>query len=262
MKKKTHAQIIELMENKNVMSVRELAQALGCTEMTVRRNLNELQEMNFVRREHGYATLLNTAMPTEYAEQSGEHAQEKKAIAAAALSLIRPGFTICIDSGTTTQQLAEQIPEHFPLSVITPSLEAALALTKREDVQVMLPAGQLHHRNRTILITDPDATLQFRADIAFISCRSFRIPGGAFEHSATMVSTKRALAAIAGTRVLLLDHSKWDVNSLCNSIRLEELDIIITDTLAPSVTLKEALRKGKRVILADPLTQEFRDMTE
>ena len=51
MRKERHAKIIEIMENQNVISIKELAQKLGCTEMTVRRNLDELQAMNFVKRE-------------------------------------------------------------------------------------------------------------------------------------------------------------------------------------------------------------------
>jgi len=249
MKKKKHSQIIELLEDKNVMSIHDLALALDCTEMTIRRNLDELQEMNFVKRERGYATLLTAAKPTEYLEQSGEHAAEKRAIAQAALTYIKEGNVICLDSGTTTQQLALALPKNMRLSLITPSLEAAVALADHPDIQVMLPGGQMHHRNRSILIEDPDEMHRFSADIAFISCRAFRIPGGAFEHSQTLTATKKALAAIAAKRILLLDHSKWGVSSLCSSIRLEDLDVIITDTEAPSEAVREAASRGIEIIL-------------
>ena len=250
MRKKKHSQIIELLENKNVMSIRELAQALDCTEMTIRRNLDELQEMNFVKRERGYAALLGAAKPTEYVEQSGEHAAEKRAIARAALQYIKEGQVICLDSGTTTQQLALALPKDLRLSRITPSLEAAVALADHPDIQVMLPGGQMHHRNRSILTADPDEMRRFSADIAFISCRAFRIPGGAFEHSQTMTATKKALASIAAKRILLLDHSKWGVSSLCSSVKLEDLDVIITDAAAPADAVEEARRSGIEVVLA------------
>ena len=58
MKKERHARIIEIMQNQNIITIKDLAQQLNCTEMTVRRNLDELQNMNFVKRERGYAILL------------------------------------------------------------------------------------------------------------------------------------------------------------------------------------------------------------
>lgn len=76
--KERHSKIIEIMENKNVISIKELAEQLNCTEMTVRRNLDELQQMNFIKRERGYARLLKTAQPTDYYVQIEENAKEKK----------------------------------------------------------------------------------------------------------------------------------------------------------------------------------------
>lgn len=254
MRKERHAKIIEIMENQNVISIKELAQKLNCTEMTVRRNLDELQEMNFVKRERGYATLLTSAQPTDYYVQIRENAKEKKAIAETALKFIHSGESICLDSGTTIQQLVELLPGDISLSIITPSLTAAMTLSNHPSVQVLLPAGFLHHSNRSILIAEPENMKQYRADVAFLSCRSFRIPGGAFEHSQTLTATKKALASIAGKRILLLDYSKWGVNSLCNSVRLENLDIIITDNKAPEELVAQASSLGKEILIVNPET--------
>ena len=85
MKKERHARIIEIMQNQNIITIKDLAQQLNCTEMTVRRNLDELQNMNFVKRERGYAILLQPAKDTDYYVESGEHEREKRAIATIAL---------------------------------------------------------------------------------------------------------------------------------------------------------------------------------
>lgn len=248
-----HAKIIEIMEKKNTISIKELAEKLGCTEMTVRRNLDELQKKDFVRREHGYAYLLTPAKSTDYYVEIQEHALEKKAIAAVALSYIKPMSSICLDSGTTIQQMAEQLPDDLPLSVITPSLTAALSLSSKKEVQVLLPGGFLHHSNRTLLLEDVNALQKYQMDLAFLSCRSFQVPGGAFEHSQIMTTTKRALASIAARRILLLDYSKWNVSSICNSVSLEDLDIIITDNKAPEKSVKEAAELGKEILIVNPM---------
>ena len=70
MKKERHARIIEIMQNQNIITIKDLAQQLNCTEMTVRRNLDELQNMNFVKRERGYAILLQPAKDTDYYAKS------------------------------------------------------------------------------------------------------------------------------------------------------------------------------------------------
>lgn len=252
MKKERHARIIEIMQNQNIITIKDLAQQLNCTEMTVRRNLDELQNMNFVKRERGYAVLLQPAKDTDYYVESGEHEREKRAIAEVALKYIHPSQSICMDSGTTIQQLITMLPMTMPLSIITPSLVGALALSDNTNIQVLIPSGVMHHTNRSILISDPEWLSQYRADIAFMSCRSFRVPGGAFEHSQTLTSTKRALASIAQKRILLLDYSKWNVNSLCNSLKLSDLNILITDNKAPLELASKTAEKGIEIIIVNP----------
>lgn len=247
-----HSKIIEIMQNQNVISIKELAEKLSCTEMTVRRNLDELQKQNLVRREHGYAHLLTSAKPTDYYQEIQENPAEKKAIAKAAMSFLRPGSTVCLDSGTTVQAMIELFPEDYPLSVITPSLTAAMALSSKKEIQVLLPGGFLHHSNRSLLFANEQALSQYHADIAFMSCRSIQIPGGAFEHSQALTSTKRSLASIAARKILLADYSKWNVSSICNSIPLADLDVIITDTKAPAENIRKVIDLGIELLLADP----------
>ena len=147
MKKERHARIIEIMQNQNIITIKDLAQQLNCTEMTVRRNLDELQNMNFVKRERGYAVLLQPAKDTDYYVESGEHEREKRAIAEVALKYIHPSQSICMDSGTTIQQLITMLPMTMPLSIITPSLVGALALSDNTNIQVLIPSGVMHHTN-------------------------------------------------------------------------------------------------------------------
>ena len=257
MRKEKHSRIIEIMENQNVISIKELAQKLDCTEMTVRRNLDELESMNFVKRERGYATLLKTAQATDYYIQSEENVKEKSAIAHVALQYIQPSQNICLDSGTTIQRLVELLPSDITLSVITPSLTAAMTLSNYKFVQVLIPAGFLHHSNRSVLFAEPEEMDKYQADVAFLSCRSLRVPGGTFEHSQTLTATKKALASIAQKRILLLDYSKWEVNSLCNAINMDMLDIIITDTKAPFDSVLKIINLGKEIILVDPETKSI-----
>ena len=244
-----HKQILSIMEKQHTVSVRQLASDLDCTEMTVRRNLDQLQQQGLIKREHGYAYLLRPSVQNAFDVKHQEHMEEKKAIAKAALELIRPDMSICLDSGTTVQQLVELIPQDFPLSVITSSLTAAMTLSDHNSIQILMPGGFLHHRNRSLLIDDADELQRYRSDISFIACQSFQLPGGTFEYSQTLTNTKRALASVADKNVLLLDHSKWNRNSIFNCIPLEQIDIIITDDRTPADQLEKVRECGKELLL-------------
>ena len=249
-----HHKIIEIMEKHGTASVHDLAASLGCTEMTIRRNLDQLQEQGIVKREHGYAYLLKAprSHSNEQFRRYNDYVSEKKAIAGKAFSMIRPGMSICLDSGSTIQYLVEMLPKEFPLSVITSSLNAAMTLCERPDIQILMPGGFLHHRNRSLLVDDADELQRYKSDIAFIACRSFQLPGGTFEYSQELTNTKRALVSVASQTVLLLDHSKWNVSSIMNCIPLEQIDIIITDDQAPADLIRRTEEHGIKVFQVTP----------
>ena len=73
MKKERHAKIIELLENQMICTPKELSDTLLCSEMTIRRDLNELESMQLIRRKHGCAFLMKEAKPNYFHEQLDEH---------------------------------------------------------------------------------------------------------------------------------------------------------------------------------------------
>ena len=73
MKKERHARIIELLENQMICTPKELSDTLNCSEMTIRRDLNELEQMQLIRRKHGCAFLMKEAKPNYFHEQIDEH---------------------------------------------------------------------------------------------------------------------------------------------------------------------------------------------
>lgn len=252
MKKDRHAQIIELLENRTVCTSKELAEELNCSEMTIRRDLNELEARQLITRKHGCAFLQQQNKPNYFQEQVDEQYYEKGAIARAALQFIHPYSVICIDSGTTAHTLSRLLPDTMPISVITSNLMTAIELSSRDNIQVYVTGGMLYHRTRSIMTDAKEILAQHPADVAFISARAFRIPGGAYEHTYPLIDTKRALVSIARKTVLLIDHTKFEHTSLCNSIPLNQIDTIITDTQTPSDIIQKAVSLKKEVIIVNP----------
>ena len=149
MKKDRQVRIIELLENRIVCTSKELAEELNCSEMTIRRDLNELEERQMIRRKHGCAFLQRESKPNYFPEQIDEQLYEKEAIAKAALQFLRPYSVICIDSGTTAHTLSRMLPDNFPLSVNTSNLMTAIELSSRDNIQVYVTGGMLYHRTRS-----------------------------------------------------------------------------------------------------------------
>ena len=252
MKTNRHAKIIELLESQMVCTSKELSQLLNCSEMTIRRDLNELEQMNLVHRKHGCAFLAKNAKPNYFHEQIDEYQHEKEAIAKAALQFVHPYNVLCIDSGSTAHTVSRFLPDNIPLSVITPNLMTAIELSNKENIQTYIIGGMLFHRTKSIM-TDTSALLsKHPADVAFISARAFRIPGGAFEHTYPLVETKKALVSIAKKTVLLIDHTKCEHTSLCNSIPLNQIHVIVTDNKTSPEIIQKAVGLKKEVIIVNP----------
>ena len=252
MKKERHARIIELLENQMICTPKELSDTLNCSEMTIRRDLNELEQMQLIRRKHGCAFLMKEAKPNYFHEQIDEHQYEKEAIAKSALRSINPYIGNSIYSATTAHTVSRFLPDHIPLSVITSNLMTAVELSNKENIQTYLTGGMLYHRTKSIMTDSRETLTQHHADVAFISARAFRIPGGAFEHTYPLVETKRALVSIAKKVVLLIDHTKCEHVSLCNSIPLNQIDVIITDNKTSPEIIAKASALKKEVIVVEP----------
>lgn len=256
MKKDRQASILELLEARSICSTKELAEELHCTEMTIRRDLDELEQMSLVARRHGCAYVTSNAKPHFFFEQAGEQHNEKMAIAQAAVQFIKPYSMICIDTGTTANAVAKCIPD-MPLSIITTSIITALEISNKENIQLFMLGGILNHRTKSLMCTDVETVKKRQADIAFISSRSFGIPGGATENTYSLIETKRLLVAMAKKIVLLIDHTKCERVSLCSSIPLSDIHTIITDSGTDPGIISKAVAIDKEVVVADPETKKI-----
>lgn len=256
------AEIIAIMENENVISIQELAKRLNCTEMTVRRNLDRLQESGFVERKRGYAVLTKQGQVSDYRSGLKDNIQEKQAMAAVALRFVADGQNIALDSGSTVEQLVRILPKDIHLFVITSSLSSMNEFITRENIQVLLPQGFLHHSNVDILISNPHSLDIYHPDIAFMTCRTFQPSAGAFEHTADMMLTKQALSHQAGKIILMADASKWNRHSFFNSIGIDEISTIITDTRAPAEDCRALAAAGHEVFAADVKSKTYVHYTE
>ena len=148
----------QLLEEQGTVSVKEISDALGVSDMTIRRDLEELASLGEIERVHGGARSAqgrpHAMLRHEYShsEKRTKHAEEKLQIARRSVELIEEGSTIFLGTGTTVEQMASMLPA-FRLRIVTNSLSVFNLLEAREDCELCLVGGV--YRRRTAAFVGP-----------------------------------------------------------------------------------------------------------
>lgn len=235
------AQIIQLMqEHGGRMSVSDLSRHLNVSDMTIRRDLAELQAHNLVERFHGKALLNKNHIggnfqniENDYAllDESEKHNEEKRRIGQYAATLIQEGDIIIIDSGSTTDHMVNFIPQDYRLTVACCNLNIVQKLCTHPNVDIMLAGGRLHQRDLMFESTEGiDFLRTIRANKSFISASGVHEKLGlTCAHNYEVIS-KQTMLQSAVEKILLIDSSKFGTVKTVFFASLPEIDIIVTDS--------------------------------
>lgn len=235
--------IAENIRSRGAVSVAETAEELGTTEITVRRDLRSMERDGLLVRTHGGAMLAaTTGHEPSYSEKARQAAGEKAAIARLALEMIRPGDSIVLGPGTTTQALARLLTHTPELTVVTNSLLVASALMDAPRVEVIVTGGTLRRPIHALVgPATEDAVRGLRASQAFISGNGFTAARGLSTPSQVVAATDRAIAAAAQHVVVLADHTKIGQETMYQTVPAAKIQTLITDSRA-SVSELDAIR--------------------
>jgi DeoR family fructose operon transcriptional repressor len=230
----------------------DLADRLGVTPETIRRDLSTLERHGVLRRVHG------GAIPAErlgfepaVAERSLVYQDEKARIARAAVDEVPEEGAILLDSGTTTAQLGELLPDGRELTVITNSLSIGLALAGRPRVTVLSLGGRV--RGRTFAAVDVwalRALEQTFVDVAFIGVNGISVERGLTTPDPAEAEVKRTMIAQARRAVVLADHSKFESDHLVRFGELSDVELVISDSDLDGSIADSVRAAGPRVVLA------------
>ena len=243
------AHIVEQLRKSGFVSVAEVAATLAVSEMTIRRDLIDLETEGRLVRTHGGAIAPEgTTLPAfdreepAFEQRLRQNNFAKEAIAAEALSLISPRQTVALDVGSSTFVLAARLSAFPSIKVFTNSLRIA-TLLGRERRDVYLPGGEV--RGDEMSMCGPSAVAQFEQlwfDIAFIGASGLT-KAGFFDYSLEDSELKRVYLRRSSRKVLLCDSAKFNHLSLVQVAGLETIDVLITDH-APVGDLAHALAEA------------------
>jgi DeoR family fructose operon transcriptional repressor len=208
------------------VKVAELAEQLGVSEMTVRRDLDALADLGVAQRVRGGALAIG---PQPFADRYGQQAKAKDVIADKLLPLVGEGGAIGLDASTTLQRMAARLGEARALTVVTNSPESFAVLGQHPGVTALLTGGQLDPRTGSLV-----GPLAHRsaADVVlrrlFVSAAGVDSEGTS-EATLEEAEVKRALASGAASVVVAVDSSKLDNRGAARCLSLVRVDVLVTE---------------------------------
>lgn len=234
-------------------AVTDLADRFEVTQETVRRDLDRLEEQGLVRRVHGGAVPAGALGMLErgVASRDVERADEKDAIARAALPLLPPsGSAMLLDAGTTTGRLARVLPPDLDLTVVTNGVPLAARLAGWPGVRLRMLGGRVRGRTLATVGDEAIAALQrLRVDVAFLGTNGLSAAGATTPHE-DEAAAKRAMAAAARRVVVLADSSKFGLEMLNVFASLDDIDVVVTDDALAEEHEAWMAKAGVEVVLA------------
>lgn len=245
-------QVLKVLSRKGYRSVSELSKDLQVSEMTIRRYLDQLEQDGLIRRTYGGAFVGKDMMEVDYRIRESVNAAQKEVIGRLAWSLLEPGESVFIDSGTTTAYVAASADDSKRITVVTNSTIALQTLESNSEVETIFLGGRLHAASHSV--TGPvaeEVVGQFRFNKAFLGTAGINLREGFTQSNIDEVPVKKIVAKNAGEIYVLADSSKFDRNLLVLFLHLEDVTGVVTDAgILPEH--REALEeRGVRVFVAD-----------
>jgi DeoR/GlpR family transcriptional regulator of sugar metabolism len=238
-------QIADHVVSQRSVSVADLATLCQVSEMTIYRDIEDLQQQGVVRKFRGGVTAQPSGVfESNVAYRMAAMRNEKEAIARRARDFVEPGMSIILDDATTTLALAGLLGDVTPLTVATNYLETLRLLSGFRDLHLVALGGDYDRTHDSFLgVPCVDAVDALRVDAAFVSVSA--VSGGDAHHQEQhIVAVKRAMLRAARRRFLLVDHSKLGRDALYRVAQLTWFDLVIVDDRASPEALVELSEHG------------------
>jgi DeoR/GlpR family transcriptional regulator of sugar metabolism len=225
---------LAVLAERGRLEVGELARRLDVSDMTVRRDLEELERRGLLRRIHGGAIpAVSRSYEPPFAVRSERAVQAKRAIAVEMASLFEDGDTVLLDVGTTTLEIARALQGRTNLTVLTPSLPIANLLADEVGIRLICLGGVVRPGERSLMGSLAiHALRQFYVDLCVLGVAGLDVEAGLTEFNLEDAEVKRA--ALERSRQLLVaaDASKLGSVAFAAVAPATRIDVLVTD--APS----------------------------
>lgn len=257
MQSERRRRILQIVQQSGSTTVVDLCKLFNVSEMTIRRDLRDLDREGLLRRVHGGAiSNFGRSYEPPYAVRISQNEEKKRAIGRKAAELVADGDSIALDVGTTTLEVARALPGKRNLTIITASLPIANEIVTRmsldTDVRLILTGGIV--RSGELSMTGHIAARtyeDFHVDKAFIGIGGLSKEDGLTEYNLEDALVKRPMIRNAHHRIVVADSSKIGRATFATVAALSVVNTLITDSDIPREVLRELEEQGMQVLLAD-----------
>ncbi|MGO4909297.1 DeoR/GlpR family DNA-binding transcription regulator [Pseudorhodobacter sp. W20_MBD10_FR17] len=245
-----HPAILERARNEGRVVVDDLAERLGVSVQTIRRDLSDLADAGKLQRVHGGAVLPSGTTNIGYEDRRALNAAEKQAMARACAALIPDGASVFLNIGTSTEAVAHALLQHNRLLVVTNNMNVATILVANPEAEVIVTGGTLRRSDGGLVGQLASNTIrQFKFDFAVIGCSALDHDGDLLDFDVQEVTVSQTILNQARHSILVADHSKFHRNAPARIVSLQEIDTFITDQpLAPMLQAKCAQWRTEVVV--------------
>lgn len=252
-KEERHEFILEQFFKHDSVLVSDLADQLGVSLVTIRKDLTELEKAGKLYRSHGKAIAINPfANHRSVNEKEQINSEEKHKIGVEAAKLIGENDSIIVASGTTVHAFASCIKPNHGLTVVSASLQASLTLARNESIKIIQLGGILRHSSISVVGDYSESLLK---DCSF-SKLFIGVDGIDFDYGLTTTDMREAhlnreMIKAAQRVIVLADSSKFGKRGFAKICGLEDVDMIITDSRIRPIDRDAIEEFGIDLVIAD-----------
>ena len=213
-------------------TIQALADSIGASLATIRRDLQILEQDGAIDRVHGGARIAEgSAVELAFQERSRHNIAAKRAIATAAYALLAPRTSVFLDAGTTVLQLARLIRINpLPLRIFTNGLAVAQEFLNISSLEVVLLGGQLHSENASLVGPQAEAMLEsIWFDQLFLGASAIGPDGAIYSVDSAEASLNQRMLTRSAQRYVLADSSKFGTMATYKVAPLASSACVITD---------------------------------
>jgi len=247
--------ILTSLQDTGSVVVEDLAEQLKVSVVTVRRDLDQLEQQGLLRRTHGGAVSIEPLFyepfkkDRSFLDQVERQAGEKRRIGRAAAAMITPGETIAITPGTTTAEIIRGLPLNSKITVVTNTANIAMELSKRKDVNVFVTGGRLH--GEWFSLVGPTAIRSLENMLIhtmFIGADGVDPRWGVSCFSSDEAELNSTMVRLSRRHIAVVDHTKLNVVANYRICEIGILNTLITDTGATDEMIVPYQKLGVKVL--------------
>jgi DeoR family glycerol-3-phosphate regulon repressor len=229
-------QLLQTVQQRGSLMLEPLAELLGVTLQTVRRDVQKLADEGLLTRFHGGVRLPSSTVENiAHRQREQLHADAKNRIARAIAAQIPNDCSLILNIGTTTEAVARALLQHSGLRVITNNLNVATTLSASSQAEVIVVGGVVRGRDQGIVgEAAVDFIRQFKVDIAVIGISGIEADGTLRDYDYREVKVAQTIIGHAREVWLAADTSKFNRPAMVEVGRLDQIDRLFTDAPPPA----------------------------